>query len=170
MLGCKQDDGSGELELDEFTRAVREECQLNRQAVPDNEIAELFGVIDADQSGAIDAEELGDLLKADCDPGAMTFGPFYSSIFELASVWVTKEHEPAYVRFLDGLFGAITEAINGHEMDLDTRQLEVLGAQPPSPLLPLLHTRCTPPPPPPRKRTTHTPLPALRSPLALDHR
>ena len=56
--------------------------------------------------------------------------PFYSSIFELASVWVTKEHEPAYVRFLDGLFGAITEAINGHEMDLDTRQLEVLGAQP----------------------------------------
>ena len=69
-----QDDGSGELELDEFTRAVREECQLNKQAVPDNEIAELFGVIDADQSGAIDAEELGDLLKADCDPGAMTFG------------------------------------------------------------------------------------------------
>ena len=119
--------------------------------MPDNEIAELFGVIDADQSGAIDAEELGDLLKADCDPGAMTFGPFYSSIFELASVWVTKEHEPAYVRFLDGLFGAITEAINGHEMDLDTRQLEVLGAQPP----PALNTRYTPPPPPPHKHASN---------------
>jgi Ca2+-binding EF-hand superfamily protein len=119
------DDESGELEIDEFTRAVREECQLSEDAVPDEEIEELFGVIDADQSGAIDSDELGDLLSADLGAGSMTFGPFYSSIFELASVWMPVERESSYVRFLEGLFDAITEAVNGHELDLDTGALPV---------------------------------------------
>ena len=104
---------------------MREECQLTEDAVPDYEIEELFGVIDADQSGAIDSEELGDLLNADLSAGSMTFGPFYSSIFELASVWVPVEEERSYVMFLDGVFGAITQAINGHEMDLQTDTLPV---------------------------------------------
>ena len=70
-------------------------------------------------------EELGELLNADLSTGSMTFGPFYSSIFELASVWVPVEEERSYVMFLDGVFGAITEAINGHELDLATDELPV---------------------------------------------
>ena len=42
------DDGSGELEIDEFTDAVREECGLSDAAVSEQDISELFGVIDAD--------------------------------------------------------------------------------------------------------------------------
>ena len=53
-------------------------------------------------------------------------GPFYSSIFELASVWVTKEHEPAYVRFLDGLFGAITRLL-GVQAIVGSNHLEALA-------------------------------------------
>jgi Ca2+-binding EF-hand superfamily protein len=119
------DDNSGELEIDEFTRAVREECQLTEDAVPDTEIEELFGVIDADQSGAIDADELGELLNANLGTATMTFGPFYSSIFELVSVWVPVENESSYVRFLDHVFNSITDAINGHELDLDTARVPV---------------------------------------------
>ena len=81
------DDGSGELEISEFTKAVRIECGLSETAVPFRDIAELFGVIDADGSGAIDAEELKLLLSADLDAPSMTFGAFYSSMFELASLW-----------------------------------------------------------------------------------
>ena len=119
------DDNSGELELDEFTRAVREECQLSEDAVPDSEIEELFGVIDSDQSGAIDSDELGELLDVNLGAGSMTFGPFYSSIFELVSVWVPDERESPYVRFLDHVFKAITVPVNGHELDLDTDGIPV---------------------------------------------
>ena len=47
--GCTDDDdGSGELEIEEFTEAVREECGLSDAAVSEQDISELFGVIDAD--------------------------------------------------------------------------------------------------------------------------
>ena len=101
----------------------------NDEQLEDEEIEELFGVIDADQSGAIDSDELGDLLSADLGAGSMTFGPFYSSIFELASVWMPVERESSYVRFLEGLFDAITDAVNGHELDLDTGSLPVFLLQ-----------------------------------------
>lgn len=76
------DDKSGELELDEFTNAVRMECGLSPDSVSDEQIEELFGVIDADESGAIDADELQDLLSSDLDEAAMTFKAFFSSVFE----------------------------------------------------------------------------------------
>lgn len=78
------DDNSGELELDEFTNAVRVECGLSPDSVSDEQIEELFGVIDADESGAIDPDELADLLNSNLDEAAMTFKAFFSSIFERA--------------------------------------------------------------------------------------
>eukprot|EP01048_Picozoa_sp_COSAG05_P026064 COSAG05_NODE_6928_length_880_cov_1.524968_3_plen_40_part_01 len=39
----------------------------------------------------------------------MTFGPFYSSIFELVQVWVPTESEPEYLLFLQAVFSNITK-------------------------------------------------------------
>jgi Ca2+-binding EF-hand superfamily protein len=75
------DDGSGELEIGEFAVAVRQECGLTENAVSNEEISELFGVIDADQSGAIDSKELKVLLTADLNTPTMTFLAFHSSMY-----------------------------------------------------------------------------------------
>jgi Ca2+-binding EF-hand superfamily protein len=87
------DDESGELELEEFSRAVRQECSLAVDAVSDREVAELFHVIDADGSGAIDSTELQSLLCEQIESTSMTFGAFYSAIFELIQGWVLTESE-----------------------------------------------------------------------------
>ena len=110
------DDGSGELEISEFTKAVRIECGLSESAVPFRDIQELFGVIDADGSGAIDAEELKLLLSADLDAPSMTFGAFYSSMFELASLWSARQSEEQFCVFLKGLFDWISMPCNGHQL------------------------------------------------------
>ena len=110
------DDGSGELEFGEFTTAVRLECGLSEAAVSSSDIEELFGVIDADGSGAIDAGELKLLLGADLDAPSMSFGAFYSSMFELASLWSEEESEEQYCLFLGGLFDWISLPTNGHEL------------------------------------------------------
>ena len=112
-------DNSGELELGEFTAAVRAECKLSESEISDNDIEELFGVIDADESGAIDANELCVLLTADLDTPSMTFGPFHASIFELMTLWVPEETETAYCNFLQQLFEAISVPVNGHTEDED---------------------------------------------------
>ena len=51
-------DGSGELDLAEFSQAVRKECQLSARLIGDGELREIFDVIDVDHSGGIDAVEL----------------------------------------------------------------------------------------------------------------
>lgn len=98
------DDGSGELEIDEFTAAVRQECGLTEKSVSAEEIMELFGVIDADQSGAIDSKELKVLIKADLDTPTMTFGAFYASMFELVALWSEDDCEDQCVVFMSGVF------------------------------------------------------------------
>lgn len=112
-------DNSGELELGEFMIAVRTECDLPESAISDNDIEELFGVIDGDESGAIDANELCVLLTADLDTPSMTFGPFHASIFELMTLWVPTETVDAYCEFLQRLFEAISVPVNGHTVDED---------------------------------------------------
>ena len=112
-------DGSGELELGEFIEAVRGECKLSPNEISNNDIEELFGVIDADESGAIDAPELCVLLTADLDTPSMTFGPFHASIFELMMLWVPEQTEQAYCNFLQRLFEAISIPVNGHTADED---------------------------------------------------
>ena len=53
------------------------------QVVSDAEMVELFGVIDVDQSGAIDAAELQELLSSDLAIHSMTFEPFYAALYHL---------------------------------------------------------------------------------------
>jgi Ca2+-binding EF-hand superfamily protein len=118
-------DGSGELELDEFTTAVREECDLPSTVVSDDEVSEIFGVIDADQSGSIDSKELRALLKADLGATALTFGAFYGSILELVSVWADEQTPQQFVIFLSELFESITLPINGHSTEEDLQSVPI---------------------------------------------
>eukprot|EP01043_Picozoa_sp_COSAG02_P010326 COSAG02_NODE_361_length_23829_cov_82.704509_4_plen_1094_part_00 len=126
------DDNSGELDVQEFTNAVRTECELDEEAVSDDEIKELFGVIDTDQGGGIDAGELMELLEADLDQAAITFGGFYSSIFELAEIWAYDEDaedlaviEHNFVAFLRAVFKA-TAVPRDHVMHFSEAELETL--------------------------------------------
>ena len=118
------DDKSGELEFDEFSKAVRQECELSTAVVSDEQMLELFGVIDEDQSGAIDAAELQALLASNLDEASMTFSGFCSSIFELACVWVDDEEEDlehAYSEFFKGLFNQISLPVDVRTAELITR-------------------------------------------------
>ena len=102
------DDASGELDVEEFTNAVRKECEISAAAVPDSEIEELFNVIDADGSGGIDSGELMELFDADLDDATMTFAAFFSSIFELSALWAEDEAERNYVDFLLEMFSSVS--------------------------------------------------------------
>ena len=102
------DDGSGELDIEEFTNAVRKECEISAAAVPDSEIEELFNVIDVDGSGGIDSSELMELFDADLDDATMTFAAFFSSIFELSALWAEDEAERNYVDFLLEMFASVS--------------------------------------------------------------
>ena len=126
------DDNSGELDEQEFTNAVRAECGLSEDAVSDDEIKELFGVIDTDQGGGIDSGELMELLEANLDEAAITFGAFYSSIFELATVWAhdedeedPEEVESNFVLFLQAVFKA-TAVPRDHVEHYSAAELETL--------------------------------------------
>lgn len=103
------EDGNGELEFCEFRKAVRRECDLSKETVPDKHLKEIFDIIDADQSGAIDAKELQQLLGADLGASTLTWSAFYSSILELTSVWSKTETSEQFVLFLQSLFDDITE-------------------------------------------------------------
>eukprot|EP00929_Paragymnodinium_shiwhaense_P033390 TRINITY_DN18340_c2_g1_i1.p1 TRINITY_DN18340_c2_g1~~TRINITY_DN18340_c2_g1_i1.p1 ORF type:complete len:1511 (-),score=466.48 TRINITY_DN18340_c2_g1_i1:362-4894(-) len=50
--------GDGELQLDEFTQAVRRELRLPRDQVSDEEVRLLFEHLDADGSGEVDIQEI----------------------------------------------------------------------------------------------------------------
>ena len=128
------DDNSGELDVQEFTNAVRAECGLDEDAVSDEEIKELFGVIDVDQSGGIDASELTDLMEADLEQASITFSAFYSSIFELTEIWANDEDindpveiEKNYVAFLRAVFkaAAVPRDHVKHFSDAELETLEV---------------------------------------------
>jgi Ca2+-binding EF-hand superfamily protein len=111
------DDGSGELDIREFTQMVRNELQLQVSSVGDDELRELYGVVDADGSGAIDASELLAILQEDLTASTMTFEAFYSAMFELATVWVPEENEEQYISFLQGIFDVVSMPVNGHTYD-----------------------------------------------------
>ena len=126
------DDNSGELDVEEFTNAVRVECGLHEDAVSDKEIEELFGVIDTDQGGGIDSGELMELLEANLDDASITFGAFYSSIFELATLWADDDEEDDsdetvnnYVLFLKAVFKA-TAIPREHNVYFSEVELETL--------------------------------------------
>ena len=75
--------------------------RLTEQQVSHQDMRELFGVIDVDQSGSIDANELRLFLHESLDVGTMNFPAFHSAMFELASLWVPEpQTEDRVVLFL----------------------------------------------------------------------
>lgn len=116
------DDGSGELEIDEFLVAVRTETKLPHSEVSDVELKvtvatygvaarchrpdsvasmqDLFKLIDEDNSGAISGEEFSALLSADVDETAMPMAAFEASMFELVDVWAETNLNEDWVRIL----------------------------------------------------------------------
>jgi Ca2+-binding EF-hand superfamily protein len=55
-------DGSGELDMEEFTHAIRRDAGVTRAVFSDEELARLFERIDADGSGQISAEEFASFI------------------------------------------------------------------------------------------------------------
>ena len=125
------------LALQEFIKAVRTECKLQPSAVSvrprppgsapapvasliasvltaprggclqDDELEELFCLIDTDGSSAIDAGEFYEVLTAETAEPEMTYEAFKRSMFELADVWSEEAGEESYMAFLGTVFEAI---------------------------------------------------------------
>ena len=56
-------DGNGELDLDELSRAVRRDLKIPEHDLSTPDLARLFCMIDADDSGTISAEELVEFMR-----------------------------------------------------------------------------------------------------------
>ena len=138
---CDQD-GSGELSMAEFSRAVREIAGLDASQIPETEMEELFRVVDADESGAIDAAELRVLLTANLETASMTFAPFHASIFELCDLWVEEEDdEEKYCHFCQRMFEEISEPVNGHTTAEDLAEVPVFDEPEPGVIVPNFRLR-----------------------------
>ena len=104
------DDGSGELDLDEFRTALRLTCKIGADQITDAEIAEVFHLIDSDHSQKLSAKEFVTGLRKDEKEGyTMTYDTFEPSMFELIDLWCPGEAtEEEYVEFFRTLFRTIT--------------------------------------------------------------
>jgi calcium-dependent protein kinase len=58
-------DNSGELDFDEFRRAIRKEGKLKQNEWPDSQLRQLFRLVDADASGTITADEFVQWMGGD---------------------------------------------------------------------------------------------------------
>jgi Ca2+-binding EF-hand superfamily protein len=58
-------DNSGELDFDEFRRAIRKEGKLKQNEWPDSQLRQLFRIVDADASGTITADEFVQWMGGD---------------------------------------------------------------------------------------------------------
>eukprot|EP01052_Picozoa_sp_SAG31_P041091 SAG31_NODE_6133_length_2156_cov_1.166262_1_plen_279_part_10 len=86
--------------------AVRTDCDLREDQVSDDELEELFCMVDADGSSSIDADEFYAFLTASSEP-EMTYDAFKRSMFELTDVWCEEISEAAYCSFLATVFETI---------------------------------------------------------------
>ena len=123
------DDGSGELDIEEFRQCVRHECKLTQEECSDDDVVELFCIVDADESGAIDATELRTFLTTDLEAASMTFAPFMASVFELTALWVPTESEGQYARFLQLVFIEISEPVGDGQSAAELSQLPVYNEE-----------------------------------------
>ena len=87
------EDGEGGLDRDEFMVAIREGAGLSAEVLADNEIQELFDIVDKDESDSIELEEFRQLLTAKLDPSAMSEEVFLLSLYELATLWMDQQGE-----------------------------------------------------------------------------
>ena len=56
-------DGSGELDFDEFRKAVRRHGRMSVRSVPDGDLREVFAIVDKDSSGTISGEEFDRFIE-----------------------------------------------------------------------------------------------------------
>ena len=64
-------DNSGELDFDEFRRAVRKDGKLTEEVVADADLEKMFAAVDADGGGSIGLDEFEELLGASGPSRAM---------------------------------------------------------------------------------------------------
>ena len=57
-------DGSGELDHEEFVRAIRRDTHISRSSMSDRELRAVFALIDADRNGQISCEEFMAFLES----------------------------------------------------------------------------------------------------------
>ena len=104
-------DKSGGLGPEEFINAVRSECGVGPGDLSDDELKELFRMIDEDGSEAISAKEFYDCVKEGASSTAkMTYYCFKQSLFELADVWSLEVSEASYMAFLTTVYDGISFA------------------------------------------------------------
>jgi Ca2+-binding EF-hand superfamily protein len=114
-LGWKQmwtkydKDSSDELDPGEFIECIRAECSFSESDISDEELQEVFRLIDADGSDALSSQEFSAALLDESDDKSLSYLEFKRSMFEMVDVWADGLSEPAYVAFLDTVFGAIVD-------------------------------------------------------------
>ena len=81
------DDGSGELDIEEFTDAMRRDAEIPKHKVPDEGLVSLFNAIDTDSGGTIDSEEFSEFLELPYQPE-----PAFTTLYELVKVDELQEH------------------------------------------------------------------------------
>eukprot|EP01043_Picozoa_sp_COSAG02_P029902 COSAG02_NODE_1882_length_10539_cov_56.252203_3_plen_1220_part_00 len=102
------DAADGELDLEEFTDIIRDECNISEEVVPDDILVDLFSAVDIDGQGGIDGEEFENFICSDPLAMDMNYKIFSEAMFQLAQLWVQEEDEVQYAKFLDNLFQCIT--------------------------------------------------------------
>eukprot|EP01043_Picozoa_sp_COSAG02_P038837 COSAG02_NODE_3025_length_7518_cov_30.632565_1_plen_947_part_00 len=110
LFKAYDEDGSGEMEFEEFEAAVRGDCNIVEAVVSQGELRELFSAVDTDSSGDIDLKEFVNFLETDPLAADMTFKVFSEAMQQLAQLWVGKADETQYKKFLDAIYVNITES------------------------------------------------------------
>ena len=65
MFAKFDDDGSGDLDADEFIQVARKECNISMSSVSDAELRQIFAQVDADGGGTVSAPEFTAWLRSD---------------------------------------------------------------------------------------------------------
>ena len=103
------DGAASELSVPSFIKVSREVLNLPAAVLSDPELRELHGVVDTDENVLVDAGELIEFLTMELEEHRLNFEAFYSSIFELATVWAESMTEQGYTLFLEHIFNSVAE-------------------------------------------------------------
>ena len=77
-------DGSGEIDLEEFTQAIRSPmCGINQQVLSDRDLRKMFKAVDADGSGAIDVDEFVTFVHSEALAADMSLEVFSEALFQV---------------------------------------------------------------------------------------
>ena len=98
------------MDFGEFEAAVRGDCNINEDVVSQADLGELFSAVDKDGSGDIDIDEFVEFLASNPLAQDMSFKVFSEAMFQLAQLWVGKDDEVQFAKFLDTVFKNITTA------------------------------------------------------------